>query len=173
MIENSELILECCQIKEIVNNCAKEISKKLDSFKKYTVIVLMNGAYKFASDLLSSTSLEKFDFDIHFVKVSRKEINNNEYTLEADFEKLKQICFNKDVIVIDEIYDTGTTILSINDAIKDNVKSLLFVILLGKSKPPIDNVIIAHYLDTDKWLFGYGMDYKDNDYRHLNSIYGV
>jgi len=172
MIGNSELILECCQIKEIVNNCAKEISKKLDSSKKYTVIVLMNGAYKFASDLLSSVSLEKFDFDIHFIKVSRKE-NNNEYTLEADFEKLKQICTNKDVIVLDEIYDTGTTILSINDAIKDIVKSLLFVVLLGKSKPPIDNVIIAHYLDTDKWLFGYGMDYKDNDYRHLNSIYGV
>ncbi|MGB9763702.1 MAG: phosphoribosyltransferase family protein, partial [Minisyncoccia bacterium] len=166
MIENSEVILERKQIKRIVNNCAKTISKKLDSSKKYTVIVLMNGAYKFASDLLSSTSLEKFDFDIHFVKVTRKE-NNNTFTLEADFKKLKQICANKDVIVLDEIYDTGTTILSINDAIKDVVKSLLFVVLLGKSKPPIDNIIIAHYLDTDKWLFGYGMDYKDNDYRHL------
>jgi hypoxanthine phosphoribosyltransferase len=172
MIKNSEVILERKQIRRIVNNCAKEISKKLDSSKKYTVIVLMNGAYKFASDLLSSAALEKFDFDIHFVKVSRKE-TNNEYILEADFEKLKQICANKDVIVIDEIYDTGTTILSIKNAIKDVVKSLLFVVLLGKSKPPIDNVIIAHYLDIDKWLFGYGMDYKDNDYRHLNNIYGI
>ncbi len=171
MLEKAEKLLDCCEIKQAIYNCAKQLAKQINPSKQYTVIVLMNGAFKFAADLLSNIALQQFNFEIHFVKTTRKQ-DANKFILETDFELLQQICKNKDVIVIDDVYDSGTTILTLNKQLKDITKSLLFVVLLAKTKPVIDNILVAQYVETNKWLFGYGMDYE-NKYRHLNSIYAI
>jgi hypoxanthine phosphoribosyltransferase len=80
---------------------------------------------------------------------------------------------NKDVLVVEDIVDTGLTLSYIIDYLKSfKPKTVKVCTLLDKRQRRQANVKIdyACHVVTEGFLVGYGLDY-DEDYRDLSEIY--
>ena len=79
---------------------------------------------------------------------------------------------NRDVIVIEDIYDTGRTLKVICDLLRlHSPRSLEVCALLMKERPHESEVEVkyAGFRIEDKFVVGYGLDY-DEHYRSLPCI---
>lgn len=81
----------------------------------------------------------------------------------------------KDVILVDDIFDRGETLLKILEELKkhhpNSIKSLL--LLHKKSRKMTSAKPDYTLLDVeDKFVIGYGLDYKEH-YRGLDGIYAL
>ena len=79
----------------------------------------------------------------------------------------------KDVIVIEDIYDSGRTLSLVRDLIKaHNPRSVELFALLSKNVPHRDKPCDLRYTGftiPDKFVVGYGLDYREH-YRNLRMI---
>ncbi len=133
-------------------------------------IGVLNGSFIFLSDLIREVSV---DCEIDFFKVSSygdAKISSGQVTLLKD---LNCQVFGRDVIVVEDIVDSGLSIAFVKNIIeKENPKSLKFVSLLLKNGiPKLDFPI--DYIGFEippEFVIGYGLDYAQK-VRNLRSIY--
>jgi hypoxanthine phosphoribosyltransferase len=133
-------------------------------------IGVLNGSFIFLSDLIREVTI---DCEIDFFKLSSygdAKISSGQVTLLKD---LNCQVFGRDIIVVEDIIDSGLSIAFIKKIIeKENPKSLKFVsLLLKKWIPKIDFPIdyIGFEIPPD-FVIGYGLDYAQK-VRNLKSIY--
>lgn len=137
--------------------------------KKPLFIAILNGSFMFASDLFKEIKLE---CEISFMKLS----SYNEMTSTNTIRELIGInenVFNRDVIIIEDIVDTGHTMKNVLEQFKDRgVKSVEVVSLLIKPEALINPVKIKYvgFEIPNKFVVGYGLDY-DGFGRNSKSIY--
>lgn len=157
------------EIDEAISNIASEINRDYKG-KEILFIVTLSGAYMFASDLVKKV---KVDSLVSFIKVSSyqgmssvgeiKEI----FGLDIDIE-------NKEVIILDEIIDTGITINSLySSLIEKRPKSLAMATLIYKSNTYKGVAEIGYkgiVMSDNKFIVGYGLDYMQKG-RCLPAIY--
>ena len=155
-------------IKKRVKELGEEISKKYKN-RNPVIIGVLNGSFIFLADLVRQI---KLDCRIDFIQVSS-------YSGEKSLGKvkfLKDISINiknKDIIIIEDIIDTGKTLKFIFEHIKTkSPKSLSIATLLYKPKIkkniyPIDFI---GFEIPNKFVVGYGLDYNQK-MRHLDGIY--
>jgi hypoxanthine phosphoribosyltransferase len=155
-------------IEQSVQKVADQINEEMAGLRPIFVVVL-NGAFMFASDLLKKINI---DCELTFVKVASYE--GTETTgkvktligLNLDIE-------DREVIIVEDIVDTGITIeMLINDIKHQNPSDVKIATLLFKPGAyqkdiPIDYVAMEVAND---FLVGYGLDY-DQLGRNLDSIY--
>ncbi len=130
---------------------------------------ILNGSFMFASDLIKQVSLA---CQVSFVKVSS-------YAGTQSTGQLKTLIghedslFNQDVIIVEDIVDTGFTLqLIVNDLKSRGAKSVETVSLLRKQKAREKEVEVKYVgfeLD-EQFVVGYGLDY-DGLGRNLKDIY--
>lgn len=152
------------RIKEI----AKEISLDYQNDTVVFVIVL-NGGFIFGSDLIRSVDLE---CEVDFVKVSsyKGTLPNNDIKLEKD---LSINVAGKNVIIVEDIIDTGNTIKYLVKLIEScEPKSLKVATLLLKPDVAIVDCSIdwVGFEIDPEFVVGFGLDY-DQKLRNLNAIY--
>ena len=152
------------RIKEI----AKEISLDYQNDSVVFVIVL-NGGFIFGSDLIRSVDLE---CELDFVKVSsyKGTLPNNDIKLEKD---LSINVAGKNVIIVEDIIDTGNTIKYLVKLIESfEPKSLKVATLLLKPDVAIVdcNIDWVGFEIDPEFVVGFGLDY-DQKLRNLNAIY--
>jgi len=152
------------RIKEI----AKEISLDYQNDSVVFVIVL-NGGFIFGSDLIRSVDLE---CEVDFVKVSsyKGTLPNNDIKLEKD---LSINVAGKNVIIVEDIIDTGNTIKYLVKLIEScEPKSLKVATLLLKPDVAIVDCSIdwVGFEIDPEFVVGFGLDY-DQKLRNLNAIY--
>jgi len=156
------------EIQQRIAELATEINTDYKG-KKITFVVILNGAFMFASDLLKQIDVA---CEIHFVKVKSYEgMKSTGQTKEVI--GLATDVSGKDVIVVEDIVDTGITIdgisnmLCANDCNSIKIASLLF-------KPDaFKGVNNPHYVGfsiENKFVVGYGLDYDDHG-RNLDAIF--
>ena len=78
----------------------------------------------------------------------------------------------KDVIIVEDIVDSGNTIRYIKDIFKTrHVNSIKVCSLIKRNRKEHDDIVdyYGFIVDDDKWLVGYGLDYKEQ-YRTLPNI---
>jgi hypoxanthine phosphoribosyltransferase len=130
---------------------------------------ILNGAFMFASDLLRKIN---FNFQVSFVKLTSYEGlegTGNVKSLIGINEDLK----DKTVVIIEDIIDSGTTILNIIKQIKGFRPRHIYVATL-LIKP--DNLTIEIKPDyvgfsiPPDFVVGYGLDYKGYG-RNFRNIY--
>jgi hypoxanthine phosphoribosyltransferase len=153
------------RIKELGRQISSDYEGKVPVF-----IGVLNGAVLFLSDLIKNVTI---DCEIDFFKLSSygdEKISSGEVTL---VKELNCDIKNRDIIIVEDIVDSGLSIKFIEELIiKENPASWKVASLLVKPNSLRYNVKI-NYIGFDipsKFVVGYGLDYAQK-YRNLRSIY--
>lgn len=157
-------------IQERVKSIAESINKDYKG-KRPLFIGILNGSFMFASDLFKHLTI---DTEISFIKLvsykGMKSTGNVITSIGLDVE-----LFRKDLIIIEDIVDTGKTLYNFLPKLKDHhPASLKIVALLHKpeaTKFPLTLDYVGFSI-PDKFVVGYGLDY-DGMGRNLREIYQV
>ena len=137
--------------------------------RELTIIAIANGAIIFTADLMRKLDLAvRFDciqvtsYRNQITPVHSPEIRNH---IRLDIK-------GSDILLIDDILDTGNTLLQVSKQLKSmHPKSLKTCVLLDKkSRRQVD--IEADFVGfeiPDEFVVGYGLDFAES-YRHLTYI---
>lgn len=151
----------------------KELAKTMNEFYKgeeVTAICVLKGAVIFAIDLVREL---KMPVKLEFIRLSSYGSSTaSSGKVNAVDIKLPDLN-NKNVLIIEDIVDTGLTAKFLLDFIKVNfsVKTLKFCSLLDKKitrKVDVEPDYYGFEVD-DRFVVGYGLDY-DGYYRNLKYI---
>lgn len=159
------------RIEAKVNELASELRKDLEGCKPIFLCVL-NGAFVFAADLIRALGMT--DAKIQFVKYSSYEGTQTTGNVKQILG-LNEDVEGKDVVIIEDIVDTGlTAVQMIDDIKKKNPASVKFVTLLHKpenSRIDFTPDYVAFSIPP-KFIIGYGLD-LDGKARNLKDIYVI
>lgn len=168
MNDISEVLISKEELDNIVQNLADQINRDYVG-KKLLLVGLLKGCIQFMSDLSRKITLPcEFDFMVAssygsgtetsgVVKVSKD--------LSIDIE-------GYDVLIVEDVVDSGVTLDYIINMIKDRKPaSLKLCTLLDKPARRKKNVQVDYkgYILPDEFVVGYGLDYAEK-YRNLPYI---
>lgn len=166
MLENLNVLINEEKLQTRISEIAKEISSDFKD-EEIILICILKGAVYFAVDL--SKKLTNNTVILDFMKVSSYG-NNLETTGKINFKLDTSIDLeNKNVIIIEDIIDSGLTLNYLYDYLKTkNPKALKICVLLDKKERRQKNINLDYvgFEITNKFVVGYGLDYEDK-YRNL------
>ncbi len=159
---SEETILQ--RVKEMAATISKDYEGRRPLF-----IAILNGSFMFASDLFKQLTIEA---ELCFIKLASykgmKSSGNVVTSIGLDDD-----LFGKDVIIVEDIVDTGKTLHNfMPKMVHQQPKSLKIATLLHKSEAT-EYKLDLHYIGFDipnKFVVGYGLDY-DGLGRNLKEIY--
>lgn len=162
--------IESDKIVEAINKIAAKLNEDYKD-KNPLFLVILNGAFMFAADLLKKVNIP---CEVSFVKLSS-------YSGTSSTENVKHLIGlnenieNRNIIVIEDIVDTGITIENmINELKKFKPKNVKIATLLLKPEK-YDKSIKIDYVAIEipnDFIIGYGLDY-DGYARNLPDIYKI
>jgi len=155
-------------IQQRIADLAKEINRDYQG-KRPFFIAILNGSFMFAADLFKRLTVEA---DICFIKLaSYKGLESSGKVVTTI--GLDDDLFGKDVVIVEDIVDTGKTLHNFLPRLEhQQPKSLKIATLLHKSEAT-EYPLALHYIGFDipnKFVVGYGLDY-DGLGRNFKEIY--
>jgi hypoxanthine phosphoribosyltransferase len=156
------------KIMERVSELAQQVNA---DYKERTPIFLpiLNGSFMFASDLLKEINIP---CRVSFVKISSYAGTSSTGQLKSLIGHEESL-FNQDIIIVEDIVDSGLTLQKIMDDLKGlGAKSVEAIALLrkkGAREKNIDVKYVGFDLDSE-FVLGYGLDY-DGLGRNHKDIY--
>lgn len=158
------------QIQEQIVKTAKQIDQ--DYFGKDLVLVgILKGSFLFLSDLSRKISVSH---EIDFIGASS--YSGTTSTGKIQFTKTPDLNLeNRDILLVEDIVDTGNTLVSIIDYIEKKApNSLKICTLIDKHERRKLNINVNYScFSLEKgFIVGYGLDYNEK-YRHLPAIYDL
>lgn len=179
MLRNSEVILDKYEIKEELGYLAEEISDKLH-YRNPIIITVMNGGMRFSSDLQKKL---KFPFDTGYIHTARYNEKNN---TPNDNVRIKSVWIpdsadieNRPILFVDDIIDSGKTVHYLYNKFKNPTNEVYITSMFCRASyypsKLVQNLFdknlafLGLSIDTEKFVFGYGMDYK-GQWRGLNEV---
>jgi len=165
-----DIYLSETQIQQRVKEIAEKINKDYEG-KQPLIIAILNGSFMFAADLFKHLTIAT---EISFIKLASyrgmRSTGNVTTSIGLDAE-----LFGKDLIIVEDIVDTGKTLYNFLPKLKDHhPASLKIAALLHKpdaTKFPL-NLDYVGFSIPDKFVIGYGL-YYDGMGRNLKEIYQV
>ncbi|MBP1676005.1 MAG: hypoxanthine phosphoribosyltransferase [Bacteroidetes bacterium] len=158
------------EIQKAVKVVAEEINRDLGDTNPLFICVL-NGAFMFAGDLMKTISIP---CEITFVKLSSYDGLYTSGTVK-EIIGLNESVVGRNVVVVEDIVDTGITMERILDSLKaKGAKSIKVATFLQKPdalQRDIQIDYVAMRIPND-FIVGYGLDY-DGYGRNLKDIYTV
>lgn len=154
------------KIQEEVSHLGKQIERDYAN-KNLLIACILKGAFVFCSDLIRYLSLpHTVDFIIASSYKGMQTSQNVQIT-----KTLEGNLSNKDVLIVEDILDTGHTLKCITDSLIESTASLRICCLLDKSARR-EIIIEPNYVGfevEDQFLVGYGIDLNEQ-YRNLPYI---
>jgi hypoxanthine phosphoribosyltransferase len=156
------------EISAIVHSIANQINAV--GIKNPLFIAILNGSFLFAADIMRNITLE--NAEISFVKLSSYSGTKTRGNVQ-EVIGLSQNIKNRNIIILEDIIDTGITLEKIISIIKKEdvadikIATLLFKPESYKKEIPIN--FIGKSITND-FVVGYGLDY-DGLGRNLSDIY--
>jgi hypoxanthine phosphoribosyltransferase len=163
-----ESLLSSTVLQTRVSELAHQINLDFKG-KSPIVIVVLNGAYAFATDLLRKLELE---LEIAFVKFVSYEGLATTGTVDEVIGLDKNI-HDRDVLVIEDIVDTGLTMSEILRLLKSHHPSSIATATLLFKPECIKKEVKLQYIGFEiapDYVVGYGLDF-DGLGRNLPEIY--
>ena len=134
------------------------------------VIGALNGAFIFMADLVRQI---KLDLQIDFVRVASYGMSTTSCG-EVRFSKdVEQDIRDKDILVVEDIVDTGLTLVSLHKYLEERgAKSVRTCALIDKKERRQVEVTIEYvgFNIREGFLVGYGLDCMEQ-YRQLPGVY--
>ncbi len=159
--------------KSDINNMVAQVARRISSdYQDHELILIgvLKGAFVFLSDLMLNLSIP---VQVDFVGAASYGSDTSS-SGRINLTKAVEIDVkNKDVLVVEDIVDTGLTLSYIIDYLKSfKPKTVKVCTLLDKRQRRQADVKVdyACHIVTEGFLVGYGLDY-DEDYRNLPEIY--
>jgi hypoxanthine phosphoribosyltransferase len=154
------------RIRELANEINEDYAGKRPFF-----VAILNGSFMFASDLFKQLTI---DAELCFIKLASykgmKSSGNVVTSIGLDDD-----LFDKDVVIVEDIVDTGKTLHNFLPRLRhQQPRSLKIATLLHKSEAtqfPLTLDYIGFDI-PDKFVVGYGLDY-DGLGRNFKEIYQV
>lgn len=168
--------LELVYSKEVIAHKVKELASRIsDDYrgKEPILIGVLKGVFIFFADLVRNLEIPiKIDF-VRLKSYGDQDKSPGKVEIKKAWElPLK----GKDVIVIEDIIDTGITLDFLLDRLRqDGVNSLKVCTLIDKKSRKvveIDASYIGFELKEDLFVVGYGMDFAE-EYRFLPEIFHI
>ncbi|MDD3079302.1 MAG: hypoxanthine phosphoribosyltransferase [Paludibacter sp.] len=158
------------KIQEAVKQVAEQINRDLAGSNPLFICVL-NGAFMFAGDLMKHIS---FPCEITFVKLSSYD---GIYTTGKvkEIMGLNESIVGRNVVVVEDIVDTGITMERILSSLKAKGASDIHVATFLQKPDALQRDIQVNYVAMkipNDFIVGYGLDY-DGYGRNLKDIYTV
>ncbi|HEY5462225.1 MAG TPA: hypoxanthine phosphoribosyltransferase [Hanamia sp.] len=156
------------EIEKEVSRVAAEINRDYEG-KHPIFIAILNGAFIFAADLFRQITLEA---EIGFIKLaSYKGVKSTGKVITAI--GLDAELYGRDVIIVEDIVDTGKTLSQFLPQLEHyHPASLKVTSLLHKPAAMVHPIKIDYlgFTIPDKFVLGYGLDY-DGLGRNIKEIY--
>lgn len=134
-------------------------------------IGVLNGSFMFLSDLMKEISL---DCRIEFIKVSSYKGGTKSTGEVLDVMGLNVDLKDRDVIIVEDIVDTGKTLTYLLSSIKAQLPSSLKVVTLllkpDALETKVPEIEYVGFKIRNDFVVGYGMDYNHIG-RNLKDIY--
>lgn len=159
------------EIRKQVKRVATELRNDLEGTTPVFLCVL-NGAFIFAADLIREVGIN--DCKINFVRYSSYSGTSSTGQIK-ELMGLTEDLEGKDVVIIEDIVDTGLTAQKmINDLKKRNPRSIKFATLLHKPESTKTGFVPDYvaFSIPPKFIIGYGLD-LDGKVRNLPDIYVI
>ena len=156
------------EIREAVKKLAAQINKEYKG-QELMCICILRGAVMFFTDLIRELDLP---LTIDFMAISsygNSTRTSGEVRLQKD---LDQSVLDKDVLVVEDIVDSGLTLTYIMDVLsKRGAKSVKLATLLDKPERRKNKLKVDYVCFTipNEFVVGYGLDYAEK-YRNLPDI---
>ena len=157
-------------IQEQVKRIAEQINKDYAG-KRPLFIAILNGSFMFASDIFKQLSLEA---EICFIKLASYKGMRSSGRVVSTIG-LEEDIFGKDVIIVEDIVDTGKTLHHfLPKLLHQQPKSLKIATLLHKPEATEFPLTLDYvgFSIPNKFVVGYGLDYSGLG-RNLKEIYQV
>lgn len=167
-----EIIIRQDEISQRVRELAEQISTdhifNSDNILPPVMICVLNGAYHFFSDL---TRMMSIDCEVDFIRLKSYDGQDNSggiirvKDLELDLK-------GKRVYIVDDICDSGATMLEALFMVNSRMAAEVKVVTLLKRKNGVGMTDFHGFEIGDEFVYGYGLD----DYglkRNLQDIYKI
>ncbi len=154
----------------------KELAQKIDNdFNNEPIVFIgtLKGAFIFLSDLLRY--IKNPNVQVDFIRVKSygmSDTSSESITLTKDLEISVE---GKNVILVEDIIDTGLTVKFLYDYLKQfKPKNLKICALIDKKERRKVEIAVDYIgFEIEKgFLVGYGLDFAEK-YRHLPEVYEV
>ena len=156
------------EIEATVKRLATEISKDYQG-KHPLLLGILKGSFMFMADLIRFLD---FPLEEDFIRLSSYGSSEESSGRVKIVQGLRSLINGKDVLVIEDIVDTGLTVSFLLDYLrKRRPTSLRLCALTDKSSCRRTPVTIDYlgFTIPDKFIVGYGLDW-DEQFRHLPDI---
>ena len=163
------VLLDAETIQARVRELAREIEADYPAGDEIHLVGVLKGGFMFMSDLVRSMSTR---VSLDFIAVSSYGAgtkSSGEVRLQKDLDTSLE---NRNVIVVEDIVDTGLTLKYLQEMLRSRApKSLRTACLLSKpSRRKVDvPVEYVGFTIEDRFVVGYGLDYAEK-YRNLPHI---
>ncbi len=164
-----KILFPSLELKKIVSELGEQISKDYKG-KEILLVSVLRGGIIFLSDLIREIDLA---LSIDFMSISTYGINEDISGVVRITKDLEDSIEGKDVIIVEDIIDTGLTISYLLRNLRSRYpNSISICTLLNREVRRITDVDIKYvgFNIGEKYIVGYGLDYKQK-FRNLESIY--
>ncbi len=151
---------------------AKKISAEHQGDKTPVIMVgLLNGAFMFYADLVRNMTID-IECDFMIVKSYTAQFKQGDIKILKDLETPIK---GKHVYLVDDIYDTGSTMKALIEYLEvKKPASISIATLLTRETSPIPPQPSYHaFTIKDEWVVGFGMDNEKGYSRNLNGVFAL
>ena len=166
-MEGINVLIDEKKLNDRISEIAKQIENEYKE-KEITLICILKGSVFFTVDLARKIN---GDVRLEFIRVSSYEGKNSTGEIKMKLD-LKDSIQGKDVIVVEDIIDTGRTLSYLIPYLKmKKPNSVKLCTLLDKPDRREEEVKVDYvgFKIPDKFVVGYGLD-ADEKYRNLPYI---
>lgn len=169
MKHSIEVMISEAQIKQKVEELAEKIQQHYQGSENLLMVALLRGSAIFMADLCRAVDLP---MSIDFMTVSSYGNSTQSNRDVKVVQDLAESIEGRDVIIVEDIIDTGNTLSKVVEMLKlREPKSLTLCTLLDKpSRREVDVAVDwIGFSIPDEFVVGYGIDYAQK-YRNLPYI---
>ena len=165
-----KILLKSSEISKKVSELGKNITQDYKN-KDLVIIGVLKGGLIFLADLVRDIKIKA---EIDFIRVSSYKDSMKPGKIEF-VDDIQTLLKNRDVLLVEDLIDTGATLDFIkNDILSNEPSSFKICALIKKNKPREVNIDIDYlgFEIEDDFIVGYGTDFAEEG-RNLPNIYVI
>ena len=176
-LDGLEILYSKHEILSTVASLARSMAEYYDNLSTVNVVPVMTGGMQFSAFLLSELERirpGKWLVSPIFASAYSSDETLVEPTIEFPITFANRVDFHAPTIVVDDLLDTGTTMMKLmKDIQSKGLQKVDLAVLIDRERNEPKGIVprfCGFQLKSDRWLVGFGMD-SEQRYRGLEAVY--